>query len=199
MKYIKNIIAFLFVILACVTYGAVAAPINGVPAYVMIAPSGRSSVLIGTDHVPLDGLMQPSTGVLDGKRIFVTEHVMSPADNSALQWVLLRDSLPVGLTLTERASHLSPKRMDTYVKRSACAHFSEDQARRLLMLPSIQNANSLAYTVCGTQARDSRDDLLLYAARARSLQFDTLEDDDIQEARRLLIPESIAEKVFFGF
>jgi hypothetical protein len=61
---------------------------EGVPALKVTAPNGASSVLIGSLHIPSDGLRQPAASVMDGAKRYVVEgmgpdpHEVSPVENA---------------------------------------------------------------------------------------------------------------------
>ncbi|WP_156902031.1 hypothetical protein [Azohydromonas australica] len=59
---------------------------NGVPALKVTAPNGAENLLIGSMHIPADGLRQPADSVMDGAKSYVVEGVPDPgrkADQNA--------------------------------------------------------------------------------------------------------------------
>lgn len=52
---------------------------NGVPALKVTAPNGAENLLIGSLHIPADGLRQPSAAAFEGAMRYVVESVPNPA------------------------------------------------------------------------------------------------------------------------
>lgn len=65
---------FTVLLAAYVSMARAAALENGVSAFQVIAPSDKSSFLVGSMHAPLAALRQPGAQVFDGSRVDVIKH-----------------------------------------------------------------------------------------------------------------------------
>lgn len=150
------------------------------PALRVTAPNGKSSILIGTMHVALEGLSQPDTAAFDTVEHFVVEHASNPVPG---------DSVPAYATNRPAwSSTLSPRELLNYIQRARCLEIDPEIAMSHLYRASGQIANQVAYTVCN-QPKDllSRDKLLEKYAEKRHLPVSYLEDDSAVEHKRQLI------------
>jgi uncharacterized protein YbaP (TraB family) len=150
-----------------------------VPTVDVYSKAGRHSVIVGSIHVGMAGLLQPDRSVLlDGARRLVIEHRSErpptrEVEDGRAAW----------------AKRLSASEVDTLIKRAACAGLSRKDALELLNLKSVQFANQAAYTVCGTVgAVQSRDGWLdgYWSANSKRPK-DVLEDDGWVERQRLRV------------
>jgi uncharacterized protein YbaP (TraB family) len=175
-------------VFAFIASTAVASSPAGVPALSVTAPNGQTSILMGSAHVGVEGMLEPDASVFANAKRFVTEH----------------DSLPqpgdVGTTSgTGRAawaSTLSDAEISVYLERTRCAHVADAEALSYLARPSVQKANQYAYTVCDGDAVPARRDQVVLDEQPADVLSGTLEDDARVEARRRTLPPSVAETAF---
>ncbi len=164
-----------------VGYGptALCSPTGGVPAFAVSAPNGQQSILLGSLHVGIAGLLEPAPSAFDGLKRLVLEHpgVYTPK-------------------LTSQAARLSEKELKEYLRRAACAGVPEGFAIKVLENPSEPHANVIAYSVCdSTKSVDSRDLLANRWANERSPLIEKLylESDEWVATQRLKTSSALAE------
>ncbi|MFP3655742.1 MULTISPECIES: TraB/GumN family protein [Burkholderia] len=163
------------------TIAVAAAP--GVPVLRVTAPSGQSSILIGTLHVAVDGLNQPAPSIFAGARHYVVEHTGIPTlpDNQA----------PAPGATREWAKTLTDAEINIYLERAKCGGWSEQSARELLAEPTPHEANALAYTICPFPRSMSRDNYLATIAPfSLTRATEVLEDANWVESQRRMVPPS---------
>ncbi len=165
---------------AASTIAAAATP--SVPVLRVTAPNGQPSILIGSIHVPVEGLNQPSPSIFAGARHYVIEHTgfsTLPADTASGSG-------------TERAwaKSLTDAEINIYLRRATCAGWTEAAARNWLREPTPHESNGLAYTICPLpQHATSRDAYLSSIAPGALVQHpEVLEDADWVELQRRKVP-----------
>nr|WP_241023848.1 TraB/GumN family protein [Burkholderia sp. Ac-20365] len=157
----------------------------GVPALRITAPNGESSVLIGSAHVPIKGLLQPDASVFEGARRYVIEHLGVPQSGDQGS----------GKELGPWARSLTREELATYLQRALCAGVAPEEAFANLLRPSSQKANQLAYTPCGWMAVLNRDSVLSNEKPA-GIPLGFLEDDAVVEATRQSVPSQLTDLSF---
>ncbi|MFL9989028.1 TraB/GumN family protein [Paraburkholderia sediminicola] len=174
-------------LLAVVSSVALADGSDGrVPALKVTAPDGATSILIGSAHVGVRGMREPDATIFNGARQFVVEHRGDHQPGDSGEIGAKRAAWAQGLTTTQIA---------VYAQRARCAGVSQSYARSLLMRPSVQWANQLAYSVCGWENVPSRD-VVLAAEKPLGLETKYLEDDAWVEAKRRSVPARLSDRSF---
>lgn len=168
------------VMVAASTIAAAATP--SVPVLRVTAPNGQPSILVGSIHVAVDGLNQPSPSIFAGARHYVIEHSgfsTLPADTASGSG-------------TERAwaKSLTDSEINIYLRRATCAGLTETAARNWLQEPTPHESNGFAYTICSLPPHaTSRDAYLSSIAPAALVQHpEVLEDADWVELQRRKVP-----------
>ncbi|WP_454875371.1 TraB/GumN family protein [Paraburkholderia xenovorans] len=173
---------------ALLASSATASPTAGVPALSVTAPNGQSSILIGSAHVGVEGLLEPDSSVFAHAKRYVVEHHSIPQPGDA--------GTASGTARAAWAKTLTDAEVGAYLQRTRCAHVADADALSYLARPSVQVANQYAYTICdGPRVPPSRD-LALLMEKPLDVPTDTLEDDAAIEARRQTLPPRVAETGF---
>lgn len=180
---LKHAAAILALFAPC-AFGAID---KGVPALKVTAPNGAASIIVGSAHVGVNGVREPDATIFAGARRLVVEHRgdVQPGDVGDV----------AGSTLAVWAQDLTAPEIAVYLHRARCAGVPPDGALPLLMRPSVQWANQLAYTVCGWGTVPSRD-TVLNEEKPMGLATDYLEDDAWVEAKRRSVPSSLSNTSF---
>ena len=169
------------VLAACATSAAAAT--TSVPVLRVTAPNGQQSILIGTVHVPVNGLHEPAPSIFAGARHYVVEHngfSSLPADEASAAGAA-----------PDWAKTLTDAEIDIYLQRAMCAGLNETSARNWLRAPTPHEANAFAYTVCPLPHATSRDVYLSNIAPAALAQRpEALEDANWVELQRRMVPAS---------
>ena len=139
-------------LIACVALPTPAAP--SVHAFEIFNSQGHRSLLIPSLHVPAEGIVQPSSAVMETEGSFLVVEHFGPAPSAG--------EADNGWALWAKALTFPEHR--TYVRRAACARASAEAAEEALRRPSVQVANQYAYTSCKVPHLASRDDILAESA-----------------------------------
>ncbi|TCW75541.1 hypothetical protein E2P84_40570 [Burkholderia cepacia] len=179
-KFVGHTIAVVMV--AASTVATAVTP--SVPVLRVTAPNGQSSILVGSLHVPVEGLNQPSPSIFAGARHYVIEHSgfsTLPADTSSGSG-----------TAQHWAKSLTDAEINIYLRRANCAGLTETFARNLLQEPTPHESNGLAYTICSLPRHATSRDAYLnsIAPVALALHPEVLEDADWVELQRRKVPAS---------
>ncbi|HIH2745407.1 TPA: TraB/GumN family protein [Burkholderia lata] len=177
-----------FLALVLITSAAVASPNVGVPALSVTAPNGQTSILMGSAHVGVEGMLEPDASIFAHAKRFITEHAGAsvPGDSGTSS----------GTGRAAWASMLTDAEIDVYLQRTRCAHLADAVALSYLARPSVQWANQYAYTVCDGPAVPPPRDLVVLGEKPADTLSGTLEDDAPTEARRRSVPSRVAEDAF---
>jgi uncharacterized protein YbaP (TraB family) len=178
----------LSLVLAFVASSAIASAPPGVPALSVTAPNGRSSILIGSAHVGVEGLLEPDASVFANAKRYVVEHASVPQSGDG--------GLASGTARAAWAQSLTGAEINVYLQRTRCAHVADAVAMSYLARPAVQVANQYAYTVCDGDAVPPPRDVVLLMEKPLDLPIDTLEDDAQVEARRRTVPAHVEEAGF---
>jgi TraB/PrgY/gumN family len=173
--------------LALVVPCAFATSNGGVPAFKITASNGAASIIVGSAHVGVYGMREPDATIFAGARQFVVEHRgdVQPGDSGDV----------VGATRAAWAQDLTGTQIAVYLHRADCAGVAPAVALSLLMRPSVQWANQLAYSVCGWGKVPSRD-AVLDSEKPQGLKTEYLEDDAWVEAKRRSVPPYLSDTSF---
>lgn len=155
---------------------------DGVPILRITAANGEQSVLIGSMHVPVEGLREPAPSIFIGARHYVIEHT-GPSS-------LPNDDVSGFGVRTDWAKSLSDREVRIYLRRAKCAGVQENFAREQLKLPTPHEANMLAYAICPPPRHTSDRDSYMQSIAPPSLAArpDALEDPDWVEQQRRKVP-----------
>jgi hypothetical protein len=121
------------------------------------APVGQQSILIGTLHVPVDGLHELALSIFAGASHYVIEHngfSTLPADKAS-----------VSGAGRNWAKSLSDADIDMYMQRAMCPGLSETSVRSWLRAPTPHEANALACTICPYRVTQHRGMSICRASR----------------------------------
>jgi len=173
---------------------------DAVPALKVTAPSGESSVIIGSVHVGVEGLREPDVNVLfKNARVYVTESVPDDgpkAEPRKLRMGMLKDNQ---LVRARWASGLTPVELQTFEERLACnlgaalppKVSASEAAFIMLSMGDPVSALEVAVRRCAPSGIVSRDALLAEAAAARGLSTVGLERPIDVEAQRLSVSDDV--------
>jgi uncharacterized protein YbaP (TraB family) len=169
---------------------------DGVPAYQIVAPNGRTSLLVGSMHIAHRAVRQPSQNVLDGARVLIVEHTST---NSTPNPELAPEVLVALMRGEERpraawASSLTQSqiaRLRTNLNCVAPQPVSTDKFAFLLLTKSALLMSQLAYMPCAPTGMLSRDAIFDEAAQLRGIPTVALETQDAIAARRARMPEQM--------
>ncbi|NUA26637.1 TraB/GumN family protein [Cupriavidus basilensis] len=169
-----------------------AAPDAGVPALAVRAPNGATNLLIGTLHVPYEGLRQPAPSILDGAKHLVIESATTQGPQPAADVEVAPEVMAGKAARAAWAEGLSDGQV-AGLRRNLDCHppMSANLVDLLLVLKSPRAAAAFAYARCGQPGQDSRDDLLAAAARIRGVPTVTLETQVAVERQRKAVPDRI--------
>jgi uncharacterized protein YbaP (TraB family) len=106
--------------LVFVTSTAAALPTGGVPALSVTAPNGQTSILMGSAHVGVEGMLEPDASIFAHAKRFITEH-----DGAALPGDTGTSS---GTGRAAWASMLTDAEIGVYLQRTRCAHLLDAEA-----------------------------------------------------------------------
>lgn len=179
------------------TAGSAAA--DGVPALQITAPNGATSVLIGSLHVPAEGLRQPAASVMENAKSYLVEHVEEPPPTLRLDEDVLR-----GRAQRARwAQALTPAQVAQLERRVACQPGSSavnaaEAVDAVLKLDSAQIAAYVAIARCASPGLLSRDEILKRAASTRGLVPVPLESATALKQHRDSVPEAIHVHQVYG-
>lgn len=173
-----------FLVVAAATFSTAhaVAGMVGVPLLRVTAPNGEQSVLIGSMHVPVEGLREPAPSIFVGAKHYVVEHT-GPSSS--------RESDIPGLGVrTDWAKSMSDREVQIYFGRAKCAGIPEAIARELLKLPTPHDANYFAYAICPPPRNVVDRDSYMQRIAPPSLAShpDALEDPDWVEGQRRKVP-----------
>jgi uncharacterized protein YbaP (TraB family) len=175
-------------VFAFIASTATASPSAGVPALAVTAPNGQTSILMGSAHVGVEGMLEPDASVFAHAKRFVIEHDSLPQSGDT--------GTTSGTGRAAWASTLTDAEIGVYLQRTRCAHVADADALSYLARPSVQRANQYAYTVCDGAAVPLPRDVVVLGEKPLALRTDTLEDDAQVEGRRRSVPDDVAETGF---
>jgi len=176
-----------------------AAGATNVPAVRITAPTGQTSVMLGSVHVGVAGLSQPDVQALfRDARLYVVEQVPGdgpPAPPRKLGYGLL---LPDGtLSPAPWAKWMTQAQRSLFEQRLACnfplsSNVSPSQGAAVILAMSTPlTASEIAIRRCAPAGVASRDELLQSAAVATGLRTVGLEREADVEALRQSVPDAI--------
>lgn len=194
-----------FVVTLLVSSAAAIAQADGeVPALTVTAPNGASSLLVGSMHVPFDGLRQPSPSILQGRRRLVVESVVTEGPQPSAQ--SLDDVLAPNALETLRttgklgraswAASLGDGEIAELVRNGSCLKPPADSrfVEFALAMKSAEAAAALAYWRCGKPGQLSRDEIVGRAASTYGVPVQTLETQVAVDRQRKAVPYRIYEE-----
>jgi hypothetical protein len=157
---------------------------SGVPILQVTAPNGQQNILIGTLHVPVNGLRNPDPSIFSGARHYVIEHEGFPT--------LPADYTPANGAERNWAKSLTNAEIDIYMQRAMCAGLSEASARSWLLAPTPHEANAFAYMICPLPRYETSRDIYLarIAPAALAKNPEVLEEANWVELQRRRVPAS---------
>jgi hypothetical protein len=159
-----------------VTVAAAVSP--SVPVLQVTAPNGQQSIMIASLHVPVDGLLEPSSSIFDDARHYAVEHE--------------DPNLPPSAGSAEWSSSLTESEVNTYLQRTTCLGLSEAAALGSLREPTPHVANIYAYIICPLPLELSRDAYIASVVPpALATHHDVLEDANWAEMQRRKVPASV--------
>lgn len=195
---------FLLAAVACSTSLSYAAesvvPRDGVPALKVTAPSGRTSILIGSIHVGVAGLRQPDPGVFDKVKRYVVEQVAG--EGPPVEMPRPTPEAVARLKETGKwgraawATDLGNRELEGLKERLLCNGYSQpsttaDVSAMLLALERPLTAEAIAIRRCSPGNLPSRDTILARYAADRKIQVSGLELNSEVEPRRLAVDDRI--------
>jgi uncharacterized protein YbaP (TraB family) len=172
----------------------------GVPALKVTAPNGATSVLIGSLHVAVDGLVQPSPSLLQSAKRYVIEGMPGPFPARFME---IAPAIKQGsASRADWAVSITQPQFDEFVRRLACnplpvGSSASEQANMLLALDSAYLASTFAINHCASPGLVSRDQLLVQAAIKRGLTPEVLETPSEVNKQRESVPEHINRYTFY--
>jgi uncharacterized protein len=184
-----------------ITPSASARPVTGVPALKVIAPNGAESILIGSLHIPFEGLRQPDPSVLRGAKRLVIEgsRTLGPQPPPPkLEELFGPDALE---SLKNRrpppraawAKLLSDAEVDELRRNASCV--TPPMAVDVLLgLRSPMTAAVLIYAPCKEPNQLSRDEILDKAAGSYGVPTEILETQIVAQRRRDAVPDRLHEE-----
>ena len=177
---------------------------EGVPALKVIATNGAENLLVGSMHIPFEGLGQPSPTILRGKKRLVIESSVTAGPQPQkldIQDILapnaLEDLKRTGkLGRAPWATQLSAEQVAELRKNASCMSAQADSMAvdMMLAMKSAANAATLAYWPCSTTGQRSRDEIFNQAAATYELPIVTLETQAAVDKRRKAVPSRIYEE-----
>lgn len=173
---------------------------HGVPALKVTAPNGVTNVLIGSLHIPADGLVQPSPALMQGAKRYVIEGRQSPFVPA--RFTTKAPGLKPGMRADWAAGVTRPQ-FDEFVRRLACnsqpaGSSTAELANSLLQLDSAYVASAVAINHCASPGLVSRDHILMQAATERGLIPEILETPSEVNQQREALPEHIYRHTFYS-
>ncbi|MBN3779998.1 hypothetical protein G3O06_20910 [Burkholderia sp. Ac-20345] len=155
---------------------------DGVPVLRVTAPNGQQSILVGSIHVPIEGLREPAQSIFNGARHYVIEHIGLSS--------LRPNDLPKSGARVDWAKSLTDKEVNTYLQRATCVGLTEATARKLLQEPTPHEANVYAYRICPAPryALDRDSYMSAIVPPSLALRLEVLENDDWVERQRRMVP-----------
>ncbi|WP_186157267.1 TraB/GumN family protein [Burkholderia gladioli] len=187
---------------------AIAEITAGVPALKVIAPTGATSILIASMHVPYTGLHQPLASVLRGKSRLVIESSTTdgpqpaPADPTEILTPEALSSLLTGGALPRAswAASLTDDDVAVLRRNATCSGsvFDDKSLDILLAMKSPAMAAGIANLPCGRVGQLSRDEILTRAAKDARLPIDILETQVAVDRQRKAVPDRIYEAQLRG-
>lgn len=195
---------FLAAVIACSTAFGCAAPLaspkDGVPALKVTAPSGRTSILIGSIHVGVERLRQPDSSVFSNVKRYVIEQVAGEGPQVP-QPVPGPDALAhkfaSGKWARARwATELGDREIAGLKERLLCNGYPqpstvEDAAAMLLALERPLTAEAVSIRRCSPGNLPSRDAILARYAADRKILVSSLELNSEVEPRRRAVEDRI--------
>jgi uncharacterized protein len=177
--------------------GAAGGVAADVPAFAVTAPNGETSMLIGSMHGTVDGLVQPDAAqLLQGVRRYVVEALPLPGEQPPGA-IAFPPGFQVKTPRADWAAALPPQQVDELTARVRCELALDAATARtftelMLTRPSAANAAAIAQYRCPrTSTAASRDALLAQAARQRGVEVAALETLEQAAHQRNQIPEPI--------
>lgn len=199
--------------LPCVNIVSRAQAASGVAALQVTAPNGRTSILLGSIHVPWVGLRQPSESVLDGAKRYVVEGL--PSEDSSSSKPELQDALdqhvydnfiknldliraPWAVSLTDDQVAMLRQRLLCFLP--APVDNPEQAVGFMLGARTAELADIVAYIPCAPPGMLSRDNILAKAANVRGIPFDVLEESAAERRQHDAVPANFyAEALQYAF
>jgi uncharacterized protein YbaP (TraB family) len=167
----------------------------GVPVFRVTAADGVSSLLIGSVHVPLDGLRQPAPSVLAGAKRLVMEAVPAPDPGSPLQQLVpgARETFTAtgAYPPAPWAQALSTGEVAKLEAHVRCVRKDIAHPDFMLALQSPVVASILAAVPCGADLQGGRDYLLMHAAQQAGIAVVGLETNQEATRQLMVVPERI--------
>lgn len=190
--------------------GAATASTEGVPALRVTAPNGQSSIMIGTLHVPYQGLIQPAADLLNGRKRLIVEGSATqgpqpppPSFAELIHPDAIRSMLAGhGFSRAPWASNLTDEQTNQLLSAARCGRpsFTREEIEQILSFKTAEIASGLAYLRCGPGLGLSRDQILNQAAVARGIQIDILETQvDVDRQRKAVPPSHYASVLATAF
>ena len=172
---------------------------TGVPALKVTTPAGRSSILIGSVHIGLEGLRQPNGSAFEGVKRYVVEQVSGegpPAKKRELWPAALAEYLKTRRWIRAPwAEQLSTAEIGELKRRLVCNGVPFAQAEgaidALLAMDSPLTVSEVAIRRCAPGGLLSRDEVLAGYARQRGIPISSLEVNAEVEVRRRNVPDRI--------
>lgn len=180
-----SIARFLLLVALAFSTGVKARQTSDVSVLSITAPNGQVSVLVGSVHVGIPGLREPSGSIFKNAKRLVLEHVGVPQHGD----------VGIAGVRAEWARELADGEIREYLRRARCAFLGDADALAFLNRPSVQWANQIAYRVCSGVPVESRDQIIL-KAKPNEVPIDVLESDAEVEAMRLALPAEVARSAF---
>lgn len=172
---------------------------SGVPALQVTSPAGKSSILLGSVHVGVEGLRQPDMAALfEDARSYVVESV--PAEGPrpparALTYGQLDEN--GNLVPARWAQGLDSREVSLLAERVKCNVSLRDNTNSkkfvdvLLAMGDPLSVSEIAIRRCAPEGVQSRDTLLAQAAKARGVPTFGLEMQSEVEPRRRQVRDEI--------
>lgn len=182
-------------LLLAISLSTARAETAGVPAFRVTAPGGVTGILIGSVHVPLAGLRQPSPTLLAGAKRLVMEAVPSSDTASPLQQMLpgALDTFKAtgAYPLAPWARALSAAEVTKLEAHVRCVRNDIAQPDFMLALRSPVVAEVFAAVPCGADLKGGRDLMLMRAAQQAGIAVVGLETTEAATRQLLAVPEIV--------
>jgi uncharacterized protein len=194
-RLVRRLVALTFAIaLPAVTWAQTAVG-QGVPALRVTAPNGASNILIGSFHIPVDGLRQPAASVFNGIQRYVIEGL--PDANAPSALARLAPEVEQGRSVrADWSKALTDAQIHLMREQARCTGAGLD-VDAALRYASTESAGFIAMCHCASAGLLSRDVLLSAAAYAHGLPPSVLETPAQVDKQRAAVPERIYQYALF--
>lgn len=173
----------------------------GVPAFKLTSPEGAESTLIGSVHIPMEGLSQPGPAMLNGARRLVIEgsSVVGPQPPKPSPEGLL---VPGAMASRVKdgswpraawAKGLSDAELDQLRRNAECSK-TPVPVDLLMSFRSPMVAASIAFNPCRKPGQLSRDEILDEAAKRYNVTTEILETQVAAQKQREAVPDRLYEE-----